>query len=454
MQDTSNSARTNVLIIIADDATYNDLSLYGRKNVNTPNIDRIAQEGVTFNNAFLGMAMCNPCRTELYTGLYPARNGSCWNHSAARPGMKSIVHYLGSLGYRVGIAGKKHIFPEEVFPFEDVPGIERRCVHPNPSFNVNAVTEFISRDDKPFCLITGLTEPHAPWTLGSPEHFDPEKLELPPYMADTEITRQDYAKYLAEIEVLDQKVGKILKTLEESGKAESTLVIFTSEQGAQFPGCKWTNWNTGVHTGFVVRWQGRVKPGSRTDAMIQYADVLPTLIEAAGGSPEAGNFDGSSFLSVLLGKADKHREFAYFMHNNIPEGPPYPIRAVTDGTYHYIRNLTPEALYIEKHVMGKAKWHDYWLSWMFESTFNERTRTLVNRYMRRPPEQLYSVDNDPYEMTSLVDDPAHSEAKKRLSAELDRWMKDQGDPGAAIDTKEQWEAAKQGKHFDRKIAER
>ena len=445
---TGSTEKPNILLIIADDATYRDLSLYGGQNVSTPNIDHFAKEGVVFNNAFLSMSMCNPCRSELYTGLYPARNGSCWNHSASRTGTKSIVHYLGDLGYRVGLCGKKHVNPEEIFPFENVPGIEGGCVNPNPEFGIEGIREFIARDTtQPFCLVAGLFEPHAPWTLGHPEHFDAGALQLPPYMADTETTRRDYAKYLAEIEVLDQEVGAILKTLDENGNADDTMVIFTSEQGAQFPGCKWTNWNTGIHTGFVVRWPGRVAPDSRSDAMIQYTDVMPTLIEVAGGDPNAGDFDGSSFLPVLLGKSDHQREFVYFMHNNIPEGPPYPIRAVTDGTYHYIRNLTPEAVYIEKHIMGKTRWHDYWLSWLFESTFKERTRAIVNRYLRRPPEQLYRMDEDPYEMKNLADDPAHEKGKKRLSEELDRWMEEQGDPGAAIDTEEHWRAAKQGAHF-------
>ena len=446
----ANAGAPNILIIMGDDATYLDLALYGGTNVKTPNIDRLAGEGVVFSNAYLCIAMCNPCRTELHTGLYPARNGSCWNHSAARPGTRSTVHYLTDLGYRVGLAGKKHLVPPKCFPFENVPGLEPGCTHPNPKFSTAGIRQFLSGNaGQPFCLVTALIEPHAPWTVGRPEGFAPKKLDLPPHIADTKVTREDYAKYLAEIEVLDQEVGAILKVLDESGRADNTLVIFTSEQGGQWPACKWTNWNTGIHTGFVVRWPGKVKPGRRTDAMIQYADVLPTLIEAAGGDAKAGDFDGSSFLPVLLGQRDRHREFAYFMHNNIPEGPPYPIRAVTDGTYHYIRNLAPEALYIEKHVMGQNQWHAYWPSWVFETTFNERTRRLVNRYMRRPPEQLYRTDTDPFEMTNLASDPAHASAKKRLSAELDRWMKQQGDPGAAIDTQEQWQASKQGKHFGR-----
>lgn len=444
----------NILVFIADDCTFRELALYGGRNVATPSIDRLGQEGVIFNNAYLGVAMCNPCRSELYTGLYPARNGACWNHSACRTGTRSIAHYLGELGYRVGLCGKKHVGPPESFPFEKVPGIEGGCVHPDPDFGTDGIREFIGRsDEEPFCLVAGLFEPHAPWTVGDHTHFDRESLELFPFMADTEVTREDYAKYLAEIEVLDREVGEIFRVLEESGKAEDTAVFFTSEQGGQWPGCKWTNWDTGVHTGFLVRWPGRVDAGRRTDALIQYADVAPTLVEIAGGKPAEMDFDGSSFLPVLLGERDHHRSFAYSMHNNIPEGPPYPIRAVTDGQYHYIRNLTPENLYIEKHLMGQTgRWHHYWTDWVFQTTFDERARRLVNRYMRRPAEQLCRLDEDPYEMSNLAQDPDSAEIKARLSSELDAWMSQQGDPGAEIDTEKHWRDAKAGKHFSRTTA--
>jgi uncharacterized sulfatase len=445
--------RPNFLIIIGDDATHNDLPLYGGQNVKTPHIDRLAREGLTFDHAYLAMSMCNPCRTELYTGLYPARSGVCWNHSAARPGTKSVVAHLGQLGYRVGLTGKKHAGPPASFRFEAVPGVEGGCVSQTAKFDDAGIREFISRDQQqPFCLVVGLVVPHSPWTVGNPDNFPFNDLKLPPHLVDTPTTREDFAKYLAEIEVLDQHVGRVLAALDQTGQRDRTLVLFTSEQGAQFPGCKWTNWNLGVHTGFVARWPGRIKPGHRTDALIQYADVLPTLVDAAGGDPAAGEFDGSSFLPVLLGQSDRHREFAYFMHNNIPEGPPYPIRAVTDGTHHYIRNLKPEALYIEKHLMGQHQWHQYWPSWVFATTFNEHARATVQRYMRRPAEELYQLRDDPFELNNLAGDSDCDTIKTRLAKELERWMRSQRDPGAAIDTQSQWKASKRGEHFGRGTA--
>ena len=136
----------------------------------------------------------------------------------------------------------------------------------------------------------------------------PKKIKLPPNLADTPRTREDYAKYLAEITYMDGQVGEILKTLEQTGQAEDTLVLFSSEQGSQFPGCKWTNWNTGVHTALVARWPGKVAAGKRTDALVQYADVLPTMLEISdcvcpliAKSKLDWRPDGSSFLPCTEG---------------------------------------------------------------------------------------------------------------------------------------------------------
>ena len=120
---------------------------------------------------------------------------------------------------------------------------------------------------------------------------------------------------------MDGQVGEILQALEESGKQENTLVLFTSEQGSQFPGCKWTNWDTGIHTGLIARWPAKIRKGRTTEAVVQYADIMPTLLTLAGGDVTEKAYDGTSFAEVLLGQKDTHREYAYGLHNNIPEGP-------------------------------------------------------------------------------------------------------------------------------------
>lgn len=446
------AASPNVLIIMADDCTYNDLPIYGGQNAITPNLDALAAQSLTFNNAYLCSAMCQPCRAELYSGQYPMRNGCAWNHSASRAETTSLPHYLGESGYRVGLAGKVHVSPATAFPFENVPGFDKNCVRsPTQEHSLAEVGEFMSRSStEPFCLVVALVEPHVPWVMGDASQYPVADLKLPPNLADTQRTRQDYASYLAEITYMDSQVGELLEMLDTAGKRESTLVLFTSEQGAQFPGCKWTNWNTGIHTALVARWPGHTSPGTRTDALVQYADIAPTLVAAAGGDVADLPVDGKSFLGVLEGASAEHRQYAYGMHNNYPEGPPYPIRSVTDGQFHYIRNLSPDDMYIEKHVMGRIKDgslnNPYWATWIWDSTTNKETYNLVKRYQHRPAEELYRLASDPYEMQNLAELPEFAEVKQRLSRELDGWMSAQGDPGREQDTLRSHTASKRQAH--------
>ena len=439
--------KPNIIIIIGDDCTFSDLPLYGGTNVKTPRIDKLAAEGLVFNKAYLSMAMCAPSRAELYTGLYPMSNGVCWNHGTARTGVKGMAQYLKPLGYRVGLAGKTHINPQSVYQFEKVAGVTGNSVAAESDFDPAGVTEFVNRDHQnPFCLVVAFTSPHVPWTVGNPAHFDPKTIQLPPHAADTKEMREDFTKYLAEIEVLDNQVGQVLDILDTSGEAENTVVIFTSEQGAQMPGAKWTNYDIGTHTAFVMKWPGPIKAGRRTDALMQYCDVLPTLVDIAGGSSTDQAFDGSSLLAVLQAKTEKHRDYVYFMHNNVPEGPPYPIRAVSDGTHTYIRNLMPENIYVEKHVMGELNWHTYWPSWMYGSADNARTFFLLNRYLHRPAEELYDLVTDPGSFTNRIQDKKLTSVKQRLSTKLDAWMKAEHDPGKILDQPDYEQAAKSGKH--------
>lgn len=447
----SAAAKPNVLIIMADDCTFNDLPLYGGANAKTPNIDRLATQGLTFDHAYLAEAMCQPCRSELFSGRFPMRNGCAWNHSASRDGVESMPQRLAPLGYRVGLSGKVHVKPQKVFPFENVPGFDPNCVrNPTRAHDTAGIAKFISADEA-FCLVVALVEPHVPWVMGDASAYPNEKLQLPPNIADTPVTRDAFSRYLAEITYMDGQVGQIMQVLEMSGKAADTLVLFTSEQGAQFPGCKWTNWDTGVHTALVARWPGKVPAGKRTAAMVQYADVLPTLIELGGGDPAGGGYDGISFLSVLRGESQKHREFVYGVHNNLPEGPSYPVRTISNGEFRYQQNLKPDEIYIERHLMGwsgKGELNNpYWATWVRDSTSSERTYNLVKRYTRRPAEALYQTSVDPYEMQNLAAETAHAEVKQKLKAELERWMKQQGDPGAAQDTNEALQAARNGTHL-------
>lgn len=454
LPQTAHADTPNVLIILADDCTYNDLPIYGGKNAKTPNLDRLASQGTVFNHAYLSSAMCQPCRAELYTGQFPLRNGCAWNHSASRPGTQSLPHYLAPLGYRVGLAGKVHVKPTAAFPFESIGGFDPNCVrNPTRAHEMEDLESFFNRDDQPFLAVVALVEPHVPWAMGDASQYPSERIQLPSNIADTERTREAYSRYLAEITYMDGQVGAILEALDKVGKSSDTLVFFSSEQGAQFPGCKWTNWDTGLHTALIAKWPGKTPEGRRVDSLVHYADMVPTLLEIADARPASGIvLDGVSFQDVLTGGPDKsERQFAYGTHNNLPEGPSYPIRTITDGTYRLIRNLASDRLYIEKHLMGLqgdgALNNPYWGTWVGEAWDNPQVYSLTERYIRRPEIALYHTAADPYELNNLAKDPEFAEVKTRLEHALDAWMATMGDPGVPMDTMEALRAARKGNHL-------
>ena len=205
--------------------------------------------------------------------------------------------------------------------------------------------------------------------------------------------------------------------------------------------------DAGVHTALIARWPGRVPVGKRTDALVQYADIVPTLMDFAGADMQQVRYDGTSFSPVLLGKRETHREFAYGVHNNVPEGTPYPIRSICDGTYHYLRNLLPKSKYYEKHLMGKGPLNNpYWATWVEAAKTDEETARLLKRYTERPAEELFKLTADQHEMADLANDPEHAAAKAKLSKALDDWLKSQGDPGVPQDTPAALKAARKGEH--------
>ncbi|MBN2308692.1 MAG: sulfatase [Candidatus Hydrogenedentes bacterium] len=432
------SQKPNILLVIADDTTWSDVARYGGENVATPTIDHLAAEGMRFRRAYVSMAMCVPCRHELYTGLYPMGSGACWNHSTSREGTESICHHLGGLGYRVGLAGKCHAEPQSVFPFERIAGFESNCVHKDTvsAADVAGITEFMTRSgEAPFCLAVGLVDSHIPWTTGAPEHIEEKGFTLPPTLPDLPAVRKDYVKYLAEVAELDRNVGRVLRALDDAGKRGNTIVVFSSEQGAQFPGAKWTAWEDGLRTALLVRWPGQVKAGSETDALVQYADVLPTLLEAAGGRAD---LDGTSFLGVLLGGEARHRDYAYAMHNNAASGPPYPVRSVADGRFRYIRNLLPAEEYTQRHMEETMhlNGHPYWQAWKEAAQEEGPARELYLRFRQRPAEEFYDTERDPHCLDNLAGRAEYASVKASLARALEAWMAAEGDPGAALDTPE------------------
>ncbi|MEQ8786141.1 MAG: sulfatase [Pirellulaceae bacterium] len=409
----------NIVIVLGDDHGWRDAGCYGNQEVRTPNLDHLAQQGLRFTQAFTATAMCAPTRQQLYTGLFPVRNGAYPNHSRVRDGVKSLPHYLKKIGYRVALAGKTHIGPRASFPFEYLP--------------LEKAEAFIERDDeRPYCLVFASHHPHVKWTAGDASQYDPQKLTVPPQLADTPETRSALCRYYAEVTALDEQVGSLMRCVREAGDEDNTIFLYTSEQGAQFPFGKWTCYDHGLHVELIVRWPGHVAAGRATDALVQYVDVVPTLLAAIGREPPAG-LDGRSFLPVLLGESDEHADYVYGVHTTqgIIAGRPYPIRSIRDRRYKYIRNLNADEVFHNTVIASDAE--NYWRSWVAAAETDEHAAARVTWYQRRPAEEFYDLETDPYELHNLAADPAHRDRITAMRRRLEAWMKQQGDEGMATE---------------------
>lgn len=429
-----NAAQPNIVIIMADDLDSRQLSCYGGQNLKTNHIDALAKDGLKFHNLFASEAMCVPTRASLFTGLYPVRHGSFQNHKPVYDNLKSVGHYLAGLGYRVGLTGKDHVTkPKSVFPFDIVDGFEPNCVAPTDEYRLDDIKKYITASDKPYCLFVMSINPHAPWTVGDTTEFDAAKLKLPADWVDTPITRRQFVKYLAEVRRLDDQVGEINALLKETGQDKNTILIFLGEQGAQFPGAKWNLYDTGQRSSMLVKWPGKVKPSSETFALVQYEDITPTLIEIAGGKPVA-SLDGQSFLPVISGKTKDLRNYVYGIHNNIPEGDPYPIRSIRDHRYKLILNLASEKPYYNRFMMDRNRKdrNTVWFSWV-DDMVDPKAKKITDRFENRPAVEFYDTEKDPFELTNLAADPQYAQRIAMLRTELEGWMKQQGDEGASLD---------------------
>lgn len=429
----ADGGRPNIVVIVADDLLSSELSCNGGRNMLTPNIDRIAAEGISFSHIYASEAMSVPIRASMYTGLYPARHGSFCNHKDTFYGTKTVNEYMPEEGYRVGRTGKDHPITKDVYFFDEIPGFTVGCTSRTAPYTTDGIRKWIAEGQDPFLLFVCSIHPHAPWTWGDPSEFDPDKLVMPENCVDSPEMRRILCKYLAEVRQLDNEVGSVLEVLEQTGKLDNTIVMFLGEQGPQFPGGKWTLWNPGVHSTLVARYPRLIKPGSRTDAIIQYEDLLPTFIDIAGGAvrPE---LDGISFKDALFGRTNRARDYAYGIHNNVPEGNPYPIRSIRDGRYALILNLTPDVDYHEKHLMrvdgGPT---NVWPVWLEAGKEDPADQALIDRFVKRPAVEFYDLKKDPWEMNNLAGKRKYARRMAKMRAELEKWMEQQGDTGADMD---------------------
>jgi uncharacterized sulfatase len=365
--------------------------------------------------------MCSPTRHNIYTGLYPVKSGAYPNHTFVKNGTKSVVQYLRPLGYRVALSGKRHINPRSIFDFE----YSGKKNNPNLQ-SIDQLFRQCATAATPFCLFACSNEPHGPWNKGDASRYPPDDLILPPHFVDTPATRQALSRYLAEVTYFDGQVGAILDLLDKHQLADNTLVIVTTEQGSGFPFAKWTCYDTGLQTALVARWPGNIQPATASDALIEYVDILPTFLEAAGREVPAA-IEGRSLVPVFKGQSLEHKSHVFGIHTTrgINNGSDhFGIRSVRGRRYKYILNFSPEVTFTNACTQSNV-----FRTWRAAALTSATAADKVRRYQHRPAEELFDIQQDPYEWHNLATDPQYADIKKQLQRKLASWITSQGDRG-------------------------
>lgn len=411
----------DVVVYLADDLSAGDLAVYGGTDIETPFIDALAAEGMTFDRAFVASPACAPSRAALLTGLMPARNGAEENHTYPREGTRRLPRLLGQLGYETAAFGKvAHSKSAKDYGFDtidlgkDIPEVRR------------AVKNFLQnrKSPRPLALFVGVSNPHVPWPSAST--VNPSSISLPPKFLDTPQTRVQRSRYLQEVKDLDSYLGE-LRTLTDQHMASDKLFVFSSDHGAQFPFGKWTLYDEGIRVPLIVTRPGKIDSGTRTKSMVSWIDILPTLIDIAGGEVPR-DLDGRSFSSVLNGDASSHRKRIFTTHSGDRMMNVYLSRAIRTDRYKLIWNPHPEfAFTTHIDLLLRETSGDYFKQWTQRAKTDARAAQVVARHHGRPEFELFDLQSDPHEQQNLAGDSRLADLQNELFAELNEWIKTQND---------------------------
>jgi N-sulfoglucosamine sulfohydrolase len=406
--DWTASFRPNIVYIHSHDSG-RYLSPYGQ-SVPTPNLQRLAQEGIVFRRAFSAAPTCSPSRAALLTGLYPHSNGMlglAHRGFSLNDYQQHIVHTLKPAGYTSVLAGLQHVakVPETIGYDTVLPHKDTSAVHVAPA----AVGFLDSRPTSPFFLDIGFFETHREYPEATPEdkaNYSP----LPRPIPDTETTRGDFARYRASARVMDEGAGKVLDAIERNSFGVNTLIISTTDHGISFPRMKCDLTDDGWGVSLIMRGP-KLPRAAVCDALISQIDIFPTICDYIRIQHPAW-LQGKSFLPVLSGQVPEiHEEiFAEVNYHASYE----PKRAVRTARWKYIRRFGDRRTPVLPNCDDSPS-KELWLQAGWGSQVLDT-------------ESLYDLLFDPTEHANLINDPGHAQLAQEMRDRLHRWMVSTNDP--------------------------
>jgi len=423
--------RPNIVFIIADDMAWDDSGAYGHPHIQTPNIDKLAKNGMRFDNAFLTTSSCSPSRTSIITGLYPHNTNAEQLHWPLPSEKVTFVEKLKASGYWTAQAGKWHLGDSIKNRFDLVADVGTMGFQLSPTGEKtrqkgdgsgceNWVPVLKQRpQDQPFFLWLAAVDPHRPYSEGIIEN--PHSLEdvmLPPYFPDTSNVREDFAHYYNEITRLDEYVGRVIAELDSQGVSENTLVLFISDNGRPFPRDKTTLYDGGIKTPWIVKWPKKIKPNSVSKSLVSSIDIAPTFLGLAGLEP-LSTFEGMDF-SPLLTNSDTVIRNSIYAEDHWHDYEDYT-RAIRTKEYKYIRNFYAD---LPNTPPADAFIGDTFQAMLKLKAKGELTKAQMACFTsQRPAEELYDVINDPYELENLAGNPDYEKKLMAMRSELKNMRK-------------------------------
>ena len=310
--------KPNFILYLSDDQDYLDYGIYGNDSVDSEHVDKLASEGLKFTNFHTAQAICAPSRSQLYSGLYPIKNGCYANHIPVKKNTKSVVHHLKDLGYEVVLAGKSHVNPPSVFRWDRfIRNIDGK------KLNIKGIENYLKNSKKPFCLIIASDYPHGPY----PQNKDYTIADVKKQPYENKIPNFKPG-YYQNIKSDNSQLGKILDLSEQLNLTDNSVFIYASDHGITG---KYGLYQKGLKIPFVIRWPGKLKQKTISNSLLTMVDVLPTLVDIAGGDTKS--FDGKSFLPILENQKIEVNDYIYGVatRQNVQSTFVFPSRMGSNG---------------------------------------------------------------------------------------------------------------------------
>jgi N-sulfoglucosamine sulfohydrolase len=436
----------NVLFIIADDASMHFGEAYNCSWVRTPNIDRLAKQGLVFDNAYTPTSKCAPSRAAILTGRYPWQLEEAANHQPYFPSKYiAFTEALASQNIHCGGAGKRWGPGDAKLPDGTPRDFAMKSVGPNQPSNPGAgLTAFIKStpNNQPFFYWFGSSNPHRPYVrdAGITAGKKPSDIDrVPAYWPDNDTIRRDMLDYATEIEDFDAQIGLLLEALEASGQTKNTLVVVTSDHGMPFPRVKGHTYDDAHHIPFIACWpDGIVQPGRRVTDFISFIDLAPTFLDLFGVDGQAAGMSaitGHSFTDLLRNESTTPRPFVILgrERNDVlarpgsEHGLGYPVRAIRQGNFLYVRNFEADRWPCGNPDLG-LKDTDASPTKSFIEEAGDSSPFWQHAFGKRPADLLFDLSVDPDCVMNLAADETYSEKRTLMDESLVTELRRQNDP--------------------------